>query len=186
MSKTSVAYRPALHCFQNPPGTKWLLRGFASAVIQTERLSSQPATLATPATPGVLPAASDLNPELVSTRSQEQLLIASGKFPIGSRRRRAALSSTQNIPFEQLPYQCFQEARKILQTDREEKLKQIETERKRIAYVQAKDGALQGGEASKKGKLVAMQKHLEKLKIMADINDPIIKKRHEDGLGEKT
>lgn len=40
-----------------------------------------------------------------------------------------------------------------------------------------------GGEASKKGKLIAMQKYLEELKILADINDPVVKKRFEDGMG---
>lgn len=102
---------------------------------------------------------------------------------VGSRRRRAAISSTTNIPFEQLPYQCFQEARKVLQADREEKLKKIEVERKRIAKVQAQDAAELGGEARKIGKLVAMHKYLEHLKILADSNDPVIKKRFEDGLG---
>lgn len=102
---------------------------------------------------------------------------------IGSRRRRAAISSTTNIPFEQLPYQCFQEARKLLLADREDKLKKIEVERKRIAKVQIQDAAELGGEARKRGKLVAMHKYLEHLKILADSNDPVIKKRFEDGLG---
>lgn len=34
---------------------------------------------------------------------------------------------------------------------------------------------------SQKGRLIAMQKYLEELKILADINDPMIKKRFEDG-----
>ena len=93
------------------------------------------------------------------------------------------MQNAQNIPFEQLPYQCFQEARKILQADREEKLKQIEVERKRIARVAIVDPAKYGGEAYKRGKLNAMHLHLEELKILADINDPVIKKRFEDGEG---
>lgn len=120
---------------------------------------------------------------LVSTRREERLVLKTGVNLIGSRRRRAALQSTTSIPFEQLPYQCFQEARKILLADREEKLKNIELERKRIAKVEAHDAALCGGEARKKGRLVAMHKHLEHLKILADINDPVIKKRFEDGEG---
>lgn len=127
-----------------------------------------------------------LDPMLVSTRKEEEQLLKTGVHPIGSRRRRAALQGAESsIPFEQLPYQCFQEARKILQADREEKLKQIEQERKRIAKVQAKDAGLGSGEASKKGRLIAMHKHLEHLKILADINDPVIKKRFEDGEGLK-
>lgn len=41
-----------------------------------------------------------------------------------------------------------------------------------------------GGEAAKKGKLVAMHKYLAELKILADINDPMIRKRFEDGIGK--
>ena len=89
-----------------------------------------------------------------------------------------------SVPFEQLPYQCFQEARKILRDDRTEKLAQIAVERKRIEKATALDPSQCGGEAAKKGKLVAMHKHLERLKILADINDPMIKKRFEDGNGK--
>ena len=60
---------------------------------------------------------------------------------------------------------------------------QIEEERKRIKKVQETSIEKLGGEASKKGKLVAMQKYLEELKILADINDPLVKKRFEDGMG---
>lgn len=124
-----------------------------------------------------------LDPVLVSTQKKDKPPSKTGVRSIGSIRRRAAIKSTGSIPFEQLPYQCFQEARKILQADREEKIKQIEVERKRIAKVVAKDVASCGGEASKKGRLIAMHKHLEHLKILADINDPVIKKRFEDGKG---
>jgi large subunit ribosomal protein L35 len=124
-----------------------------------------------------------LNPLLVSTPREERQLIRTGVQPIGSRRRRAALQAPDSIPFEQLPYQCFQEARKILAADREEKLRQIEVQRQRIAKWQAKDPAQCGGEAGMKGRLVAMQKHLQHLKILADINDPMIKMRFEDGQG---
>jgi large subunit ribosomal protein L35 len=104
--------------------------------------------------------------------------------PVGSRRRRAALKSSDNIPFEQLPYQAFQEARKILQADREEKLRQIEKERARIAKLSAQDASrFEGGEVQKQRKLLSMQNYLERLKILADINDPLIKKRFEDGEG---
>jgi len=93
------------------------------------------------------------------------------------------LRTTTNIPFEQLPYQCFQEARQILLSDREEKLELIEEERKRIARLEARNAAECGGEVVKRAKLIAMRKYLEHLKIMADINDPMIKKRFEDGDG---
>lgn len=106
-----------------------------------------------------------------------------GKHPVGSRRRRAALSSTSDIPFEQLPYQCFQEARKILLEDRAEKLQAIETERGRIERLLAADPAHVGGEKVKQDRLQGMMRYLEKLKIYADINDPIVKKKFEDGNG---
>jgi len=108
----------------------------------------------------------------------------SGVMPIGSRRRRAAIKSSENIPFEQLPFQCFQAARKVLLADREEKLKLIAMERLRISNLTALDGAsLKGGEAEKTKRLNSMKKYLEYLKIQADINDPLIKKRFEDGDG---
>lgn len=106
-----------------------------------------------------------------------------GVKPIGSRRRRAALQTCANIPFEQLPYQCFQEARKILLADREEKLKEIEVERARIARLGEQDAAVSGGERQKQVRLRSMMERLERLKILADINDPVIKKRYEDGEG---
>lgn len=108
----------------------------------------------------------------------------SGIIPIGSRRRRAALRTSENIPFEQLPYQCFQEAIKILKTDREEKLKLIQAERLRIANLAMQDPAtIKGGERQKQTRLDSMRRYLEYLKIQADINDPLIKKRFEDGEG---
>ena len=67
--------------------------------------------------------------------------------------------------------------------DRKEKLEQIREERERIAKLQRQDAAALGGEKIKQRRLGSMQKHLEKLKILADINDPVIKKRFEDGEG---
>jgi large subunit ribosomal protein L35 len=108
----------------------------------------------------------------------------SGILPIGSRRRRATLQSSDHIPFELLPYQCFQEARKVLQKDREEKLEAIKRQRLRINNLIAQDpSAIKGGEAQKQVRLTSMREYLEHLKILADINDPLIKKRFEDGLG---
>lgn len=106
-----------------------------------------------------------------------------GTNPVGSRRRRAALQSSANIPFEQLPYQCFQEARKVLLEDRAEKLKEIESMRQKIARAEAQSIEEAGGEQVQKSRLRAMQLHLERLKIHADINDPLVKRKFEDGLG---
>ena len=113
----------------------------------------------------------------------ERRLRKAGTPPIGSKRRRAALIDTPKVTFEQLPFQCFQEARKILQEDRAEKLKKIELERSRIARLKAADPAISGGEQRKQLRLKSMQTTLERLKILADINDPMIKKRFEDKMG---
>lgn len=56
--------------------------------------------------------------------------------------------------------------------------------RKRIDFWQNVPASDLGGEYAKKGKLVRMQKYLEELKILADVNDPVIKKRFEDGMGD--
>lgn len=136
--------------------------------------------------PGVDPGT--LDPSLVITRGQENALRREkGLLPIGSRRRRVLASQhSDQTPFEQMPYQCFQEARKVLAADREEKLLQIAEMRRRIARAQEIPVEKLGGEYIKRGKIVRMQKHLEELKILADINDPLIKKKFEDGLGESS
>lgn len=178
MSVPTYLSRPALRCLRGTSKRElcWTPlyngRTFATTVSSQAEASLQSTSI--PPT---------LDPSLVSTRRDERKLIKTGVMPIGSRRRRAALQNSNNIPFEQLPYQCFQEARKILQSDREDKLKQIEVQRRRIAKAQASYNA--SPDHSQKGRLMAMQKYLEELKILADINDPMIKKRFEDGEGRR-
>ena len=109
-------------------------------------------------------------------------------MPVGSRRRRLLLRTfAQNgetgIPFTQLPYQCFQEARKYLAEDRKEKIAAIELFRKRIINLMAQDPVSSGGEQMKQRRLDGMKKTLEHYKILADINDPMVKKNFEDGKG---
>ena len=114
----------------------------------------------------------------------ERKLIRSGTRLIGSRRRRAAIAKSPGIAFDRLPYQCFQEARKILVADRAEKVQKIETERSRIARLNTVDPAtFPGGDAYKQRRLRSMEAELERLKIMADVNDPNVKRRFEDGNG---
>jgi large subunit ribosomal protein L35 len=73
----------------------------------------------------------------------------------------------------------------VLRDDREEKLKLIATERLRISNVQSRDvSTFRGGQLEKETKLASMRRYLEWLKIQADINDPLIKKRFEDGEGD--
>ncbi|KAK4242294.1 phosphatidylethanolamine-binding protein [Achaetomium macrosporum] len=104
---------------------------------------------------------------------------------LGSRRRRAALATTGNVPFEQLPYQCFQEARKILAQDREEKVAKIIAENEKIKRLEATDAStFRGGEEYKQRRLASMRAYVERLKILADINDPMVKRRFEDGQGD--
>ncbi|KAL8860035.1 MAG: hypothetical protein Q9178_003584 [Gyalolechia marmorata] len=178
----AVPVRRCLRCSMGRASSYALgIRAFwASANVRTEasieNISSNP---------NIPPPGRLLDPNTVATpRLERRLLRETRQQPIGSRRRRAALQSSSNIPFEQLPYQCFQEARSLLQADRVNKLNQIEEERRRIAKIQATPAEHFGGEYVKKGRLVRMQKYLEELKILADINDPVIKKRFEDGEGD--
>ena len=126
------------------------------------------------------------NPENVFVPRLERRLARAGTPPIGSRRRRVALSQSDGVAFSKLPYQCFQEARQILISDRAEKLQQIKTERERIQRLLSKQTSNEADEGYKQRRLKSMQNHLEKLKILADINDPLIKKRFEDGLGKRS
>lgn len=131
-----------------------------------------------------MPIRTKLNPNTVTSRREERKLIRLGIFPIGSRRRRAAVKTSDNIPFEQLPYLCFQEARKILLEEREETLQKIKKQRLRISNLIAQDvSQIMGGQERKDSTLRSMKKYLEELKIQADLNDPIIKKCFEDGKG---
>lgn len=126
-----------------------------------------------------------LDPQTVENKKQERrLLRREGVQPVGSRRRRAALRlsavrKTEEIPFEQLPYQCFQEARKFLQEDRQEKLDEIKTQQQRIQNAAASNAS----EQSKRDRIARMKIYLNNLIIAADINDPIVKRKFEDGQG---
>ncbi|KAK0728283.1 putative ribosomal protein [Lasiosphaeria miniovina] len=105
----------------------------------------------------------------------------------GSRRRRAAMATSGNIPFEQLPYQCFQEARKILAEDRAEKIAKIAATMTKIKHTESKDASqFRGGEHYRQKRLAALRTYVDELKVLADINDPIVKRRFEDGKGDMT
>jgi large subunit ribosomal protein L35 len=124
------------------------------------------------------------DPNTVTNQWYELKLMKKGTPPIGSRRRRAAIKSTQNIPFEQLPYQAFQEARKILQEDRKEKIAALAAELAKIKRLEDTPAdQLPGGERKKNLRLASLRKYVQELKILADINDPMVKKRFEDGFG---
>lgn len=130
-----------------------------------------------------------LDPQTVENKKQERRLLRREHIqPVGSRRRRAvlrrsALQKTSEIPFEQLPYQCFQEARKVLLEDRQQKIKDIEVQQVRIKNLMEQDPAVSGGKMAKEQRLKSMRKYLEELVILADINDPVVKRKFEDGQG---
>lgn len=104
---------------------------------------------------------------------------------MGSRRRRAAVRQTPDVPFEQLPYHAYQEARKILAADRLEKLEEMKRAFQKIKAVEAQPvEKYRGGIAYKNKKLSSLRKQLWYLMVQADINDPVVKRKFEDGLGK--
>lgn len=155
---------------------------------------SDDVTLTAPKTTQVIPDFmtkwGTLDPQTVENKKQERRLLRREHVqPVGSRRRRAALrrSGLQQaieVPFEQLPYQCFQEARKILLEDRQEKIKDIQAQQLKIRKLTEQDAALCGGTNAKNVRLRSLQEHLLKLVIQADINDPVVKRKFEDGQGQ--
>jgi len=134
-----------------------------------------------------------LDPSLVHTARLERKIVRERQLqPIGSRRRRAALreSSEKSLPFDQLPYQCFQEARKVLAADRTEKLRLIEVQREKLGRLRetaSGENWKNMDEVQRKfiqKRIKSMDMHIEELKIWADINDPTVKRRFEDGKGK--
>lgn len=126
-----------------------------------------------------------LDPNTTTLLWAERRLLKQGTEPIGSRRRRAAVRQSPNIPFEQLPYHCFQEARKVLAEDRAEKLDALRRVSIEIAKLEQRSADVyRAGEQHKEKKLRSLREHLEELKIQADVNDPAVKRKWEDGLGK--
>ena len=185
MHISTFVLRRSFRFLQLQYDTKCRACGFATTAFKLNELTVEP----TPTTPPLPPPTAStsglkpLDPFKYGWRRHEKREQELGHRLVGSRRLRASKLSVSNLPFEQLPYQCFQEARNVLRADRKEKIAQIVEERKRIRKAEALDPSECGGEAAKKGKIIAMYKHLERLKVLADINDPMIKKRFEDGKG---
>lgn len=197
LTPTMRQFSTCLRCVRPVPTSNGAQhhRLLSSSAVAREDVQTQPAAASTPQPPPPQSSAQEvpeymqkwgtLDPEMVENKKQERrLLRREGVQPVGSRRRRAALRmaavrKTEEIPFEQLPYQCFQEARKFLQEDRQEKLREIKTQQQRIQAVAASNAS----EQSKKDKVARMRDHLNQLIIEADINDPIVKRKFEDGQG---
>ena len=97
---------------------------------------------------------------------------------------RPAAVNQKLTTFLEQPYQCFQEARRILDDDRREKLAEIVRETEKIRRLEAQDASVfRDGEKFKSKRLSSLRTYVEELKILADINDPIIKMRFEEGRG---
>lgn len=182
MAHCERASKPLLQCLRSS-----YVRGLSGLQVQSTRAFQSSAAPRDEAQTDSQPKKQSFydnpDPNLASSAKVERKLMRQGVMPVGSRRRRAALQHSSNIPFEHLPFQCFQEARKVLLTDREEKLKEIESVRQKLSRLQALSAEEAGGEQSRKSRIVALELRLERLKILADINDPIVKRRFEDGLG---
>jgi large subunit ribosomal protein L35 len=171
--------RPLKRCAQCTRHDRILYRAVRTLTTTTEPPSSSETPPPPPSENATAKPTRRYNPNLVyTTRSERKLIETQNEYPIGSRRRRAALATSTNIPFSELPYQCFQEARKILQSDRAEKVREIQTLRERVAKLEVE------GTLTEQLKVKDMKDRIEKLKVWADINDPLVKKRFEDGLGK--
>ena len=85
-----------------------------------------------------------------------------------------------------MDYHCFQEARKLLAADRADKIRQILEEQAKIREVEGHVGdalLYRGGDRYRERRLASLRRHVQRLKILADINDAEIKRKFEDGLG---
>lgn len=126
-----------------------------------------------------------MDPNTTTLVWAERRLLKQGSEPIGSRRRRAAVRQSPNIPFEQLPYHAFQEARKVLGEDRAQKLEAISETADEIRKLEARPADVyRAGDYHKQKRLDSLRRHLEYLKIQADINDPAVRRKYEDGHGD--
>jgi large subunit ribosomal protein L35 len=68
--------------------------------------------------------------------------------------------------------------------DRQEKIAKIEQERGRLQRTRDTPAEqINGGEMAKERRITSIENYIEKLKILADINDPEIKRRFEDNQG---
>ncbi|KAK7420207.1 mitochondrial 54S ribosomal protein YmL35 [Neonectria punicea] len=179
MSRCQAVVRPLAR--QLRPQPQCLVRPFTAAAVRAADVQATPPPATAPP-PEMNPL--DLDPNTVLPEFEEQLVKA-GKMPIGSRRRRVAMRTTANVPFEHLPYQAFQDARKILAADRDQKLVQITQSLEKISLLEKADPeTIKGGQKGKDLRLASLRRYTDELKILADVNDPVVKKRFEDGLGD--
>ena len=125
-----------------------------------------------------------LDPMTTTLRWAEKKLMKKGIYPIGSRRRRVAIRTSPNIPFEHLPYQCFQEALKILRKDRHDKMVKLVKMENRLKWrMGSNTSCFSGGEKEKQRRVKMLREYIDELVLLTDANDPEVKRRSEDGLG---
>lgn len=204
MSRCQQAARPIARCLRQGPPAQAAAPSISAAARffsnSTSRRDVEPTTTTSSSTPATdAQAAQDLgnatnalkplkeqwlDPNTTTLLWAERKLLRQGTDPIGSRRRRAAVRQSPNIPFEQLPYHAFQEARKILADDRAEKLEAIKETAEEIRKLEARPADVyRAGEHHKQKKLGSLRRHLDYLKVQADINDPAVLRKFEDGHG---
>lgn len=74
----------------------------------------------------------------------------------------------------------------MLAADRLKKLEEIKRAYEKLKALEARPAeTYRAGIAHKNKKLYSMRKQLWELKIRADINDPFVRRRWEDGLGKR-
>ncbi|KAJ2902191.1 phosphatidylethanolamine-binding protein [Zalerion maritima] len=123
-----------------------------------------------------------LDPQTTTLWWAERRLMQKGVYPVGSRRRRVAIRTSPNLPFEHMPYQCFQEALNILRDDRAEKVAKLQRIEKKLEALIARDSAEM--QKNKARRIRETKQYMDELVIEVDINDPLVKRNSEDGLGD--
>lgn len=174
------AWSHCTKCLWDQVATKQAGKLPRRAFSQQSMLREEPERRADPAADAML-----LDPRTVHTFKQEKQLKRFRKLlPIGSRRRRIAIASTDNVPFSQLPYQCFQEARMVLAEQRRDILDQVAAQQERIAAQAKRVPDTPEKEQAMRNRIAGMEAKVRELRVEADIHDPMIKKTFEDGHGE--
>ncbi|KAK3079708.1 hypothetical protein LTS18_004093, partial [Coniosporium uncinatum] len=145
MQRSSRPLTLCLRCSRQYGSNSTALRAFSTTTSKPspEDVSSVQQTSSNPPPP--LPSAKEDDiPKRGDTRTTILGTVGSLKgksIALGSRRLRAARATIgqDSLPFEQLPFQCFQEARQVLAKDRQEKLEKINQQRERIQRLSAQD-----------------------------------------------
>ncbi|KAL1892573.1 mitochondrial 54S ribosomal protein YmL35 [Ceratocystis pirilliformis] len=185
MSRCPSLARPLLRGLSGNGPVKLAIRPFSMNAAAHSDAPTAPTGQTTDAAPAAQLDPTTLDPNTAVGRAAELALQKAGRPPIGSRRRRMAIRTSQNLPFEQLPFQCFQEARKILKADREKKVEELKEKAEIIASLEQSDGSMfKQGKAGRDLRLQSLRKRVNKLQILADINDPVVRRRSEDGVGD--